>query len=92
MAAQAAQLAAQAVLIEALRVELEALRRQVGRDSSVAAADQCRTGPGAKAKAKPGKRAAGRQSQQSPDGQPAEDHRAGPGASKDLRSAAEVSV
>jgi len=70
VAEQAAQLAAQAVLIEALRVELEALRRQVGRDSSNSSQPPSTDGPGAKAKAKAGKRPAGQQSQQSPDGQP----------------------
>ena len=73
MAEQAAQLAAQAVLIEALRVELEALRRQVGRDSSNSSQPPSTDGPGAKAKAKAGKRPAGQQSQQSPDGQPGAD-------------------
>jgi len=70
VAEQATQLAAQAVLIEALRVELEALRRQVGRDSSNSSQPPSTDGPGAKAKAKAGKRPAGQQSQQSPDGKP----------------------
>ena len=76
VAGQAAQLAEQAVLIEALRVELEALRRQVGRDSSNSSQPPSTDGPGAKAKAKAGKRPAGQQSQPSPDGQPSAD---GPG-------------
>ena len=70
VAEQAAQLAEQAVLIEALRVELEALRRQVGRDSSNSSQPPSTDGPGAKAKAKAGRRAAGREAQPSPDGQP----------------------
>ena len=56
VAEQAAQLAEQAVLIEALRVELEALRRQVGRDSSNSSQPPSTDGPGAKAKAKAGRR------------------------------------
>jgi transposase len=67
---QAAQLAEQAVLIEALRVELEALRRQVGRDSSNSSQPPSTDGPGAKAKAKAGRRAAGREAQPAPEGQP----------------------
>jgi transposase len=62
--------AEQAVLIEALRVELEALRRQVGRDSSNSSQPPSTDGPGAKAKAKAGRRTAGRQAEQSPDRQP----------------------
>jgi hypothetical protein len=45
----------------------------VGRDPSNSSQPRSTDGPGAKAKAKPGKRPAGRQSQQSPDGQPAAD-------------------
>ena len=60
----------QAVLIEALRVELEALRRQVGRDSSNSSQPPSTDGPGAKAKAKAGRRAAGPEGEQSPDRQP----------------------
>jgi transposase len=71
VAEQAAQLVEQAVLIEALRVELEALRRQVGRDSSNSSQPPSTDGPGAKAKAKAGKRPAGEQPRESPDGQPA---------------------
>jgi transposase len=67
---QAAQLAEQAVLIEALRAELEALRRQVGRDSSNSSQPPSTDGPGAKAKAKAGRRAGGREAQPAPDGQP----------------------
>ena len=70
VAEQAAQLAEQAVLIEALRVELEALRRQVGRDSSNSSQPPSTDGPGAKAKAKAGRRAAGQEAEQSPDRQP----------------------
>ena len=66
---QATELAEQAVLIEALRVELEALRRQVGRDSSNSSQPPSTDGPAAKAKAKAGKRLAGQEPQQSPDGQ-----------------------
>ena len=60
----------QAVLIDALRVELEALRRQVGRDSSNSSQPPSTDGPGAKAKAKAGRRAAGQEAEQSPDRQP----------------------
>ena len=70
VAEQAAQLAEQAVLIEALRVELEALRRQLGRDSSNSSQPPSSDGPGAKAKAKAGRRSAGQQGEQSPDRQP----------------------
>ena len=66
VAEQAAQLAEQAVLIEALRVELEALRRQLGRDSSNSSQPPSSDGPGAKAKAKAGRRSAGQQAEQSP--------------------------
>ena len=59
VAEQAAQLAEQAVLIEALRVELEALRRQLGRDSSNSSQPPSSDGPGARAKAKAGRRSAG---------------------------------
>src|SRR5690349_24129466 len=67
VAEQAAQLAEQAVLIEALRVELEALRRQVGRDSSNSSQPPSTDGPGAKARAKSGRRSAGQQVEQSPE-------------------------
>jgi hypothetical protein len=67
VAVQAAQLAEQAVLIEALRVELEALRRQVGRDSSNSSQPPSTDGPGAKARAKSGRRSAGQQVEQSPE-------------------------
>jgi transposase len=67
---QAAQLAEQAVLIEALRAELEALRRRAGRDSSNSSQPPSTDGPGAKAKAKAGRRAASREAQPAPDGQP----------------------
>ncbi len=70
VAEQAARLAEQAVLIEALRVELEALRRHAGRDSSNSSQPPSTDGPGAKAKAKAGRRAAGWEAQPSPDGQP----------------------
>ena len=70
VAEQAAQLAEQAVLIEALRVELEALRRQLGRDSSNSSQPPSTDGPGAKAKAKAGRRSAGQQAGQSPQRQP----------------------
>jgi len=70
VAEQAAQLAEQAVLIEALRVELEALRRQLGRDSSNSSQPPSSDGPGAKAKAKAGRRSAGQQAEQSPQRQP----------------------
>ena len=70
VAEQAAQLAEQAVLIEALRVELEALRRQLGRDSSNSSQPPSSDGPGAKAKAKAGRRSAGQQGEQSPQRQP----------------------
>jgi transposase len=70
VAEQAAQLVEQAVLIEALRVELEALRRQLGRDSSNSSQPPSTDGPGAKAKAKAGRRTAGQQAEQSPDRQP----------------------
>ena len=63
VAEQAAQLAEQAVLIEALRVELEALRRQLGRDSSNSSQPPSSDGPGAKAKAKAGRRSAGQQAE-----------------------------
>ena len=66
VAEQAAQLAEQAVLIEALRVELEALRRQLGRDSSNSSQPPSTDGPGAKARAKAGRRSAGQQVEQSP--------------------------
>ena len=66
----AALVVEQAVLIEALRVELEALRRQVGRDSSNSSQPPSTDGPGAKAKAKAGRRSAGQQAEQSPDRQP----------------------
>jgi hypothetical protein len=70
VAEQTAQLAEQAVLIKALRVELEALRRQVGRDSTNSSQPPSTDGPGAKAKAKAGGGATGRDAQPSPDGQP----------------------
>jgi hypothetical protein len=70
VAEQTAQLAEQAVLIKALQVELEALRRQVGRDSSNSSQPPSTDGPGAKAKAKAGGGATGRDAQPSPDGQP----------------------
>ena len=63
LAEQAAQLAEQAVLIEALRVELEALRRQLGRDSSNSSQPPSSDGPGAKARAKAGRRSAGQQAE-----------------------------
>jgi transposase len=66
----AALVVEQAVLIDALRVELEALRRQVGRDSSNSSQPPSTDGPGAKAKAKAGRRAAGQEAEQSPDRQP----------------------
>jgi transposase len=66
----AALVVEQAVLIDALRVELEALRRQVGRDSSNSSQPPSTDGPGAKAKAKAGRRSAGQQAEQSPDRQP----------------------
>ena len=66
VAEQAAQLAEQAVLIEALRVELEALRRQLGRDSSNSSQPPSSDGPGARTKAKVGRRSAGQQGEQSP--------------------------
>jgi transposase len=70
VAEQAAQLAEQAVLIEALRVELEASRRQLGRDSSNSSQPPSSDGPGAKAKAKAGRRSAGQQDERSPQRQP----------------------
>ena len=66
----AALVVEQAVLIDALRVELEALRRQVGRDSSNSSQPPSTDGPGAKTKAKAGRRAAGQEAEQSPDRQP----------------------
>jgi transposase len=66
----AALVVEQAVLIEALRVELEALRRQVGRDSSNSSQPPSTDGPGAKAKARAGRRSAGQEAEQSPDRQP----------------------
>ena len=66
----AALVAEQAVLIEALRVELEALRRQVGRDSSNSSQPPSTDAPGAKAKAKAGRRSASQQDEQSPQRQP----------------------
>jgi len=62
--------AEQSALIESLRAEVAALRRQAGRDSSNSSQPPSTDGPGAKAKAKAGKRPAGQQSQQSPDGKP----------------------
>jgi transposase len=69
-AESAALVAEQAVLIEALRVELEALRRQLGRDSSTSSQPPSSDGPGARAKAKAGRRSAGQQGEQSPQRQP----------------------
>ena len=66
----AALVVEQAVLIDALRVELEALRRQVGRDSSNSSQPPSTDGPGAKTKAKAGRRAAGQEAEQSPGRQP----------------------
>jgi transposase len=79
---QAAQLAEQAVLIEALRVELEALRRQVGRDSSNSSQPPSTDGPGAKAKAKAGRWAAGREAQPAPEVSRSRVRRTGPGANR----------